>query len=109
VYQAPVAGNWQTTPLVVDGMMYITQRPNDVGALDPLTGRVFWIYRYTPNPDRIVCLRANNRGSRSWRHAVHGHAGRTPDCHRSRRPAGDVEDRGRHDSPATRLRTHRWS
>src|SRR5687767_9561656 len=62
VYQSPVAGNWQTTPLVVDGMMYITQRPNDVVALDPLTGRVFWIYRYTPNPDRIVCCGANNRG-----------------------------------------------
>jgi alcohol dehydrogenase (cytochrome c) len=62
VYQAPVAGNWQTTPLVVDGMMYITQRPNDIVALDALTGRAFWIYRYTPNPDRIVCCGANNRG-----------------------------------------------
>src|SRR5689334_9058408 len=30
VYQAPVAGNWQTTPLVVDGVMYLTQRLNDV-------------------------------------------------------------------------------
>src|SRR5262245_58364542 len=62
VYQAPVAGNWQTTPLVVDGMMYITQRPNDIVALDAVTGRAFWIYRYTPNPDRIVCCGANNRG-----------------------------------------------
>ena len=62
VYQAPVAGNWQTTPIVADGVMYITQRPNDVVALDPLTGRVFWIYRYNPNPDRIVCCGANNRG-----------------------------------------------
>jgi alcohol dehydrogenase (cytochrome c) len=61
-YQAPVAGNWQTTPLVVDGVMYITQRPNDVVALDPITGRVFWIYRYNPNPDRIACCGANNRG-----------------------------------------------
>jgi alcohol dehydrogenase (cytochrome c) len=62
VYQSPVAGNWQTTPIVADGVMYITQRPNDVVALDPLTGRVFWIYRYNPNPDRIVCCGANNRG-----------------------------------------------
>ncbi|HKE85240.1 MAG TPA: PQQ-dependent dehydrogenase, methanol/ethanol family [Vicinamibacterales bacterium] len=62
VYQAPVAGNWQTTPIVVDGMMYITQRPNDIIALDAVTGRLFWIYRYTPNPDRIVCCGANNRG-----------------------------------------------
>ena len=62
VYQSPVAGNWQTTPIVVDGVMYITQRPNDVVALDPATGRAFWIYRYTPAPDRIVCCGANNRG-----------------------------------------------
>jgi alcohol dehydrogenase (cytochrome c) len=62
VYQAPVAGNWQTTPLVVDGMMYITQRLNDVVALDATTGRALWIYRYTPDADRIVCCGANNRG-----------------------------------------------
>jgi alcohol dehydrogenase (cytochrome c) len=62
VYQAPVAGNWQTTPLVVDGVMYLTQRPNDVVALDPATGRAFWVYRYTPDRNRIVCCGANNRG-----------------------------------------------
>src|SRR4051812_5552032 len=62
VYQAPVAGNWQTTPLVVDGIMYITQRQNDVVALDATSGRAFWAYRYTPAQDRIVCCGANNRG-----------------------------------------------
>jgi alcohol dehydrogenase (cytochrome c) len=62
VYQSPVAGNWQTSPLVVDGIMYITQRLNDVVALDAATGRAFWIYRYTPAQDRIVCCGANNRG-----------------------------------------------
>jgi alcohol dehydrogenase (cytochrome c) len=62
VYQATVAGNWQTTPLVVDGVMYVTQRLNDVVALDAVTGRAFWIYRYTPAANRIVCCGANNRG-----------------------------------------------
>src|SRR5438093_6649058 len=62
VYQAPVAGNWQTTPLVVDGILYLTQRLNDVVALDAATGRAFWIYRYTPAQDRVVCCGANNRG-----------------------------------------------
>jgi alcohol dehydrogenase (cytochrome c) len=62
VYQSPVAGNWQTSPLVVDGVMYLTQRLNDVVALDALTGRAFWTYRYTPAQDRIVCCGANNRG-----------------------------------------------
>src|SRR3989475_7199901 len=62
MYQAAVAGLWQTTPLVVDGIMYLTQRQNDVLALDAKTGRVFWIYRHTLDPTLIVCCGANNRG-----------------------------------------------
>ncbi len=61
-YQAPLAGAWQTTPLVVDGIMYLTQRPNDVVALDAATGRVFWVYSYNNSPDLIVCCGSNNRG-----------------------------------------------
>jgi alcohol dehydrogenase (cytochrome c) len=57
-----VFGAWQSTPLVVDGMMYLTQRPNDVLAVDAKTGRVFWQYRYTNSPDARVCCGANNRG-----------------------------------------------
>ena len=62
IYQAGVAGAWQATPLVVDGVMYVTQRPNDVVALDAKTGRVFWIYRYNVPTDTIVCCGSNNRG-----------------------------------------------
>ncbi len=57
-----VFGAWQSTPLVVDGIMYLTQRPNDVLAVDAKTGRVFWLYRYTVSPDARVCCGANNRG-----------------------------------------------
>ena len=31
-------------------------------ALDAKTGRVFWLYRYTPAPEAQVCCGANNRG-----------------------------------------------
>ena len=62
VLQDQVFGAWQSNPLVVDGVMYVTQRPNDVLALDAKTGRVFWLYRYTPSPDARVCCGANNRG-----------------------------------------------
>jgi len=57
-----VFGAWQATPLVADGIMYVTQRPNDVLAVDAKTGRVFWQYRYTVSPDARVCCGANNRG-----------------------------------------------
>lgn len=61
-YQGAVVGAWQSVPLVVDGVMYVTQRPNDVVALDAKTGRVFWIYRYNPSPNQQACCGANNRG-----------------------------------------------
>src|SRR5688500_1703210 len=61
-YQAPVSGSWQPTPLVVDGIMYLTQRPNDVIALDAITGRVFWMYRHQNAADLVVCCGSNNRG-----------------------------------------------
>jgi alcohol dehydrogenase (cytochrome c) len=60
--QDQAVGTWQSNPLVVDGIMYVTQRPNDVVALDARTGTMFWIYHYTPSPDTKVCCGANNRG-----------------------------------------------
>ena len=52
----------ETTPLVVDGVMYITEPPNDVAALDPETGRVFWRYRRALPTDVRACCGKVNRG-----------------------------------------------
>jgi alcohol dehydrogenase (cytochrome c) len=41
--------------------MYLTQRPNDVLAVDAKTGRVFWLYRHAVS-DARVCCGSNNRG-----------------------------------------------
>jgi alcohol dehydrogenase (cytochrome c) len=60
--QDQVFGAWQSNPLVVDGVMYVTERPNDVMAVDAKTGRVYWLYRYAPAPESKVCCGANNRG-----------------------------------------------
>src|SRR5580765_3229089 len=57
-----VFGAWQSSPLVVNGIMYVTERPNDVLAVDAKTGRVFWQYRYTVSSDARVCCGSNNRG-----------------------------------------------
>lgn len=62
VLQNQVFGAWQSNPIVVDGIMYVTERPNTVMALDAITGRVFWKYRYTPAANSLVCCGANNRG-----------------------------------------------
>ncbi|MDX1491086.1 MAG: PQQ-dependent dehydrogenase, methanol/ethanol family [Pseudohongiellaceae bacterium] len=60
--QNQVFGAWQSNPIVVDGVMYITQRPNDIMALDPITGRVYWTYQYSNAENARVCCGANNRG-----------------------------------------------
>jgi alcohol dehydrogenase (cytochrome c) len=62
ILQAQVAGPWEASPIVVDGIMYVTQRPNDVVALDARTGRIFWIYRHTGPTDFRVCCGGQNRG-----------------------------------------------
>src|SRR5262245_14141525 len=38
VHQMRTLEKVETTPLVVDGVMYVTQPPSDVFALDPATG-----------------------------------------------------------------------
>lgn len=62
VLQNQVFGAWQSNPIVVGGVMYLTERPNDVMAVDAKTGRMFWLYRWTPSPESRVCCGANNRG-----------------------------------------------
>ena len=62
VVQNQVFGAWQSNPLVVDGVMYLTERPNDVMAVDAKTGAMYWLYRYTPSENAKVCCGANNRG-----------------------------------------------
>src|SRR6266704_3176790 len=62
IFQAESLEKFETTPLVVDGIMYLTQAPSDALALDAKTGRVFWIYRYFPAPDVKPCCGSVNRG-----------------------------------------------
>jgi alcohol dehydrogenase (cytochrome c) len=53
---------FESTPLVVDGIMYLTRPENDVYALDAATGRVLWVYNHQ-NPERTYnCCGRVNRG-----------------------------------------------
>ena len=45
-FQARSTEKFEATPLVVDGTMYFTQAPNDVIALDAVTGEITWLYSY---------------------------------------------------------------
>lgn len=60
--QNEVPGTWEATPLVVDGIMYVTERPNTVAAIDARTGKLFWTYKWKVDPAAKVCCGSNNRG-----------------------------------------------
>jgi alcohol dehydrogenase (cytochrome c) len=58
----PTSTRFEVTPVVVDGVMYIVQPPNDIIALDAVTGRPYWTYSYNPSPQARPCCGRLNRG-----------------------------------------------
>jgi alcohol dehydrogenase (cytochrome c) len=62
IYQIGARQHFETTPLVFDGIMYITEPPSDVTALDVRSGRPIWTYRRSLPKGVIVCCGQVNRG-----------------------------------------------
>ncbi|MGC2648506.1 MAG: PQQ-dependent dehydrogenase, methanol/ethanol family [Candidatus Sulfotelmatobacter sp.] len=63
--------NLEVTPLVVDGVMYITSA-NDVFALDARTGRMVWHYQRPLSSGLLDDAAAHkNRGVALWQHFVY--------------------------------------
>lgn len=52
----------ETTPIVVDGVMYVTRPPSDVIALDAETGRALWTFEYRLASRVYTCCGEVNRG-----------------------------------------------
>ena len=65
MFQAQSLEKFEATPLVVDGVLYTVQAPNDVVALDAATGRVFWTYSHTPSRWRGPAAAASTAAWRS--------------------------------------------
>ena len=62
MFQTGVPGRLEATPLVVDGIMYLTGPDNYAWALDARTGRQIWRYR-RQLPERLnICCGRVNRG-----------------------------------------------
>ena len=61
-YQIPEIDRAETTPLVVDGVMFVTEAPSNVVALDAATGRPYWRYDHELPDDLRICCGRNNRG-----------------------------------------------
>jgi len=61
-YQIPEIDRAETTPLVVDGIMFITEAPSNLVAVDAVTGRQYWRYDHELPDDLRICCGRNNRG-----------------------------------------------
>jgi alcohol dehydrogenase (cytochrome c) len=62
IFQSRSLERYEATPLVVDGVMYTVQNPDDVLALDAVTGRIYWTYNYQTSPDARPCCGRLSRG-----------------------------------------------
>jgi len=61
-FQTGALGSFQTTPLVLDGVLYVTGFNNNAWAIDARSGRPFWRYRRPVPDDLRTCCGAVNRG-----------------------------------------------
>jgi PQQ-dependent dehydrogenase (methanol/ethanol family) len=62
IFQTEVKESQETTPIVVDGVMYITTSFNHVYAINAKTGEEYWHYKHKMGPVTTYCCGPNNRG-----------------------------------------------
>jgi PQQ-dependent dehydrogenase (methanol/ethanol family) len=67
IFQTEVKESLETTPIVVNGIMYVTTSFNHVYAIDARTGEQLWHFKHKMGPVTVYCCGPNNRGV-----AVHG-------------------------------------
>jgi len=60
--QTGVTGNFEATPIVLNGILYFTGASNHAWAIDGKTGRQLWHYQRTLPPGLKVCCGPVNRG-----------------------------------------------
>ena len=110
VFQFKSLEKVETTPLVVNGVMYVTQPPSDALALDVRTGRPYWEYRHKlPERTSVCCGRVNRGHGCIERPGLSGHAGRPtggPGRQDGRRPPG--RRRWPNTARVTASRWRRW-
>jgi alcohol dehydrogenase (cytochrome c) len=60
--QVDETDTFETSPLAVDGVLFITEPPNLVSAVDAVTGRSLWTFRKELPSDLRLCCGKVNRG-----------------------------------------------
>jgi PQQ-dependent dehydrogenase (methanol/ethanol family) len=62
VFQTDVRESMETSPIVVNGVMYATTSFSHVYAINAKTGEQFWHYKHAMGPVTTYCCGPNNRG-----------------------------------------------
>jgi len=62
IFQTEVKESMETSPIVVNGVMFVTTSFSHVYALDAKTGAELWHYKHTMGPITTYCCGPNNRG-----------------------------------------------
>ena len=62
IFQTEIVDSLETTPIIVNGVMYVTTSFNHVYALDAKTGEELWHHKHKMGPITTYCCGPNNRG-----------------------------------------------
>jgi PQQ-dependent dehydrogenase (methanol/ethanol family) len=62
IFQTEIIESMETTPIVSNGVMYVTTSFNHVYALDAQTGAQLWHFKHNMGPITTFCCGPNNRG-----------------------------------------------
>ncbi len=71
IFQTDVRESMETSPIVVDGVMYITTSFDHVYALNAQTGEQIWHYKHDMGPITVYCCGPNNRGAAVYGNKVY--------------------------------------
>jgi len=62
IFQTEIVESMETSPIVVNGIMYVTTSFNHVYALNAETGEQLWHFKHKMGPITTYCCGPNNRG-----------------------------------------------
>lgn len=62
IFQTEIVESMETTPIIVNDVMYVTTSFNHVYALNAGTGKEIWHYKHKMGPITTYCCGPNNRG-----------------------------------------------
>ena len=63
IFQTDVRDTMETSPIVVNGVMYVTTDFDHLYALNAQTGEQLWHYKHDMGPITVYCCGPNNRGA----------------------------------------------